>query len=848
MEPVRLSRRRYRRLPALIILMTLIAVTVGALVLFYVEERLVVTTGERLALAAADIADKLDRVLFERYGDIQMMAKAFTDKSDNSEAMTDYLVWMKKAYPVYHWLGVTDARGRIVAATDGASVGEDRSGALWFRSARGGAGVYVQDVQVSEDSGRALVVVFSSPIRGRQGEFLGVVMAQVGLPVLEDVFVRTVRAFQSQQSHTGRIEWQFLTRDGEVIVDSILREAGKVNLKLLALPSALLSASALPGYVEEMHLRRHLPVITGYAQAEGYGEFTGLHWGVLVRMDRRDILAPIWAILRKLSAGAAVIFVPTLGFLLWTTGQLRTEFARGTAAEATLLLRDRAISAISDGIIITDPHQPDAPVVYANPAFERLTGYCPDEVLGRNCCFLHGPGTDPAAVAALQQAFAEERACQVDIQNYRKDGTAFWTNWAVSPVYDATGRVSHFVEVLVDITERRKLEAQLRQAQKMEAIGRLAGGVAHDFNNILTVIWGYSNLLLMRLSSSDPMRKSVEGIAYAGERAADLTRQLLAFSRQQVIQPNVLDLNTVIADMQKMIQRMIGEDIELITALGPELGRIRADRSQIEQVLMNLAVNARDAMPQSGTVIIETANVEFDEHFASLHPGARPGSYVMVAVSDTGIGMDEDTRAHLFEPFFTTKEQGKGTGMGLATVYGIVKQSEGFIWVYSEPGKGTTFKIYLPQVSAPLAPTSAKGPAAQLSYGAETILVVEDEDAVRALMQGILVSLGYTVLEARGGDEALGIADRHSEPIHLLLTDVIMPKLSGPEVAERLAGRCPAMKVLYISGYTDRTIGHRGILKEGVAYIQKPFTPFTLSHKVREVLDEPTGERSGMAT
>src|SRR5438309_3378671 len=371
----------------------------------------------------------------------------------------------------------------------------------------------------------------------------------------------------------------------------------------------------------------------------------------------------------------------------------------------------------------------------------------------------------------------------------------------------------------------------------MEAVGRLAGGIAHDFNNLLTVITSYSDLLLEDLGTDDPKRSDVEQVRKAADGAAALTRQLLAFSRQQVVEPRVVSLNAVVESLQKILRRVLGEDVELAATPGPDLGAVRADVGQLEQVLMNLAVNARDAMPTGGKLTIETGNVEHDPAFARGHGAAAVRRFVMLAVTDTGVGMDEATKARIFEPFFTTKEPGKGTGLGLATVYGIVQQSGGFIWVYSEPGHGTTFKIYLPRVDAPAA-GGAAGPApATVPRGTETVLLVEDEPAVRAIAQQALERQGYTVLAAPSGADALALAAQHGATIHLLLTDVVMPGMSGRDLADRLTAQRPGIRVLYISGYTDNAIVRHGMLEPGLAYLQKPFRPDALVRKVREVLD-----------
>ncbi|MBN2467797.1 MAG: response regulator, partial [Deltaproteobacteria bacterium] len=412
-------------------------------------------------------------------------------------------------------------------------------------------------------------------------------------------------------------------------------------------------------------------------------------------------------------------------------------------------------------------------------------------------------------------------------------------------VKDDHGRTVKTYGVNQDITERKRaeqemasLQEQLRQSQKMEAIGQLAGGVAHDFNNILTVIKGYSQLSLNEMKEEDPFRENIEEIKKSADLAANLTRQLLAFSRRQIMEMKILDLNDLIKNLDKMLRRVIGEDIELVTLLTEDLGRVNADPGQIEQVMMNLAVNARDAMSKGGKLTIETADVELDEEYARAHIAVKPGAYVMLSVSDSGMGMTQEVRDRVFEPFFTTKEKGKGTGLGLSTVYGIVKQSGGNIWVYSEPGKGTTFKVYLPRVDEPLGEIKEKVVEEGLPRGSETILIVEDGEDVLKLAGRILNRQGYTVLETTNGSEALRICKEEKQPIHLILTDVVMPQMSGRELIERCREVRQDFKVIYMSGYTDNTITHHGILEKGMNYIQKPFTIEILTRKVRQVLDE----------
>jgi PAS domain S-box-containing protein len=433
----------------------------------------------------------------------------------------------------------------------------------------------------------------------------------------------------------------------------------------------------------------------------------------------------------------------------------------------------------------------------------------------------------------------------------RKDGSTLPVLVEDRVMRDPDNQIVAIRSTVEDITERRrteealrKSEEQLRQWQRVEAIGRLAGGVAHDFNNLLMTIKGCSELLLGAFDRRDPRREEVDEILKAADRATSLTRQLLAFGRRQVLQPQVLDLNAVVMNMDKMLRRLIGEDVQLMTSLDSDLWSVKVDPGMIEQVVMNLAVNSRDAMPNGGKLTIETTNVTHDEEYASHHVSVKPGYYVMLAISDTGCGMDKETQSHLFEPFFTTKETGKGSGLGLSTVYGIIKQSEGNIWAYSEPGLGTTFKIYLPRVekAAKVYKPRLKPKKGGAPGGTETILLVEDEEPVRSMVSKVLQSKGYTVLEARHGNEAIEVSERCEGSINLMVTDVIMPQMSGRELAERLTLMRPEMHVLYMSGYPDNTIVQHGVLEPGTAFLQKPFTINALELKVREILD---GARKG---
>lgn len=474
---------------------------------------------------------------------------------------------------------------------------------------------------------------------------------------------------------------------------------------------------------------------------------------------------------------------------------------------------------------------------FTNHRMAEMLGETPEGMLGRSLLDFVLPQdaeTFGADLERMREGPPEQRECRLR----RSDGSTVWVLLSASPLRDDEGGMTGMLLIAADITERRALEEQFRQAQKMEAIGRLAGGVAHDFNNLLTIISGYSELLLGRLPAQDPLTRLVMEIKRAGERAAGLTRQLLAFSRKSVLEPKLVDLNGVISESAGMIRRLVGEDVEFRTTLEPRLGRVRVDPGQIDQVILNLVINSRDAMPQGGRLTIETQNIELDASYAQMRPEIKPGQYVMLAVSDTGTGMSEEIKARIFEPFFTTKTKGKGTGLGLATVYGIVRQSGGHINVYSEIGQGTSFKLYLPRVAGAVAVKMYDRTTAPARSGHETILLVEDEEALRAFARQVLQSAGYTVLEAGNGPEALALLEEYHGQIHLLVTDVVMPQMSGRQLAERLLATRFGLKVLYISGYTDDAVVRHGVLQAEVAFLQKPFSPAALTAKVRAVLDQ----------
>jgi len=510
--------------------------------------------------------------------------------------------------------------------------------------------------------------------------------------------------------------------------------------------------------------------------------------------------------------------------------------ARKEAAESIRSSEAAFRSMVEDapyGIVRTDSQ---GKLISANPAFEKMLAYEPPaELLRANLAT--DIFVDSAEFLKLRQrleATGELKDAQIELR--RKDANLITVRCSGRLGKEAHQGQPCFDLFAEDVTEKRILERQLQMAGKMEAIGRLSGGIAHDFNNLLGVMIGYSQLFRRKLDPQSPLLEYADEIQKAGQRAASLTRQLLAFSRQQILTPAVLNLNDLLADMERMLPRLLGEDIAVTTLLSPELGMVKADQSQIEQVIMNLAVNARDAMPTGGKLRIETSNVKLDQAYVRHHPGAKLGDCVMLTVTDSGTGIDQETLPHIFEPFFTTKEVGKGTGLGLATVYGVVKQSGGYIWVSSEPGKGTEFKIYLPQVHEEISaiPSSAFTGSLQ---GTETILLVEDEESLRKLTHAFLQSQGFRVLVAQDGAEAIRLEREHSGGIHLLLTDVIMPGMNGRALADALQLRHPEMRILYMSGYTDSFIAAHGVLDRGKALLSKPFTEEDLIKKVREVLD-----------
>jgi PAS domain S-box-containing protein len=582
-------------------------------------------------------------------------------------------------------------------------------------------------------------------------------------------------------------------------------------------------------------------------------------WYLIAKMEEQEVQAPVRR--RSLGLGlGAVSLILAVGamIILWWRRQ-QSEFYRERyeaeierraveerASQAAHESESRFRTIFEQAAVGMAQSSLDGRFIRLNQRFCEIMGYSRQELLHLTYREITHPddlARDEQRVAQLLRGELSRYA--VEKRYLRKDGGVVWANLTLSLLYSASGDPVHFVVVVEDITgqkraeeERRNLERQLLQAQKMESVGRLAGGVAHDFNNHLTVIDGYCAMLLDEMGPDDPLREPVEEILLAGNRAAALTQQLSAFSRKQMSEPRVISLNDVVADSGKMLSRLIGGDIEIVTHLDPGLGSVVVDPSQMNQVLMNLAINARDAMPDGGRIIMETSNTDLDEGYAAQHAGVEPGPYVLLSITDTGAGMTQEVMQHIFEPFFTTKGVGVGTGLGLSTVYGIVKQAGGWIWVYSEPGKGSTFKLYLPRAGGAPEPPAAPVSAAETLRGTETVLVVEDQPDVRKLTLAMLESQGYRLLEAANGSEALSLCQRYPEPIHLLITDVVMPGMTGRELSRLLVGLRPSLKTLYTSGYPANAIAHEGVLDPGVAYLPKPFSSAQLAAKVREVITE----------
>lgn len=720
--------RQYAWLQVLLVVMTVTSLVIGGIVFYYIEARLLASTGESLALAAADIADKLDRILYERYGDIQMLAR--TIREGDPAAQSGYLNEMKAARPYYLWLGITDAQGRIVAATDPASVGRDRGDHEWFHAVRDRRGIHVQDMQISEDSGNVRAVAFTAPIIGPQGEFRGAVTSRVGLPVLEDVILSTVRALRVQRGESVTIEYQFLDRAGELISDSVLHQEGKVNLKWLALPSALFAGSAQPGYVEEMHVRRRVPVVTGYAQTEGYGDFLRLHWAILVRMDRSAVLTPIRAVLWKLGLAGGVLFVPMIGFLFWTTGRLRAEWAQARSeaarAERAAGEKKRILAAVHVFFIGLDGKNR---VMEWTPAAEKMFGISWSDAIGRPFQELD-IAWDWTAITPTLDSFRGSmehgEMCLDGVLLRKKDDTEAFLKINIGMVFDDTSSV--LVLMGEDVTEgkraeedQKRLKVQLLQTDKMASIGQLAAGVAHEINNPigfvksnLNSLQAYVSDILRVLKAHEVLEASLEAstgeaaacrtavaevrkaVGYHAlledlpplleetkegiERVRGIVQNLKEFSHVDEATRKLADLNRCLQSTLKIVWNELKYKAEVVEEYG-SLPEVNCFPQELNQVFLNLLVNAGHAIKERGRITIRTF-VRGDE--------------VVVEIGDTGCGIPPDNMPRIFDPFFTTKGVGKGTGLGLSISYGIVQKHQGSIEVESEVGTGTTFRVVLP--------------------------------------------------------------------------------------------------------------------------------------------------------
>jgi PAS domain S-box-containing protein len=678
------------------------------------------------------------------------------------------------------------------------------------------------------------------------------VLLQLRIEELERKLIEAERAIQRLSPPAGALsaspEVTFSAEEARRRSEALFRAVIEKSAEVISLTAAdgttrYLTPSAwrLLGWTpEEMGTRTLRDQVVPEDQARIASELSRL-----VRTGERDMSMEIRAYHRDgsivwvESTGTNLLDDPDVRAIVGNYRDITARKRSDEALRASELRYRRIVDNTSDGVWMYDA---SGNTTFMNPRMAEMLGCSVESAIGQPVyAFVDEALRDEAR--ARVAARKEGVVLLAEFRLKRRDGSDLWVSVRSDSLLDDEGNYESSLALMTDITERRKAEAtlrrseeQLRQAQKLEALGRLAGGVAHDFNNVLSVILSYSAMLAADLGPADPMRGDLDEISKAGHRAAALTRQLLMFSRQEVAEPRVLDLNDLLANMGRMLQRILGEDVVLVSVRAPAVGRIRADPGHVEQIIMNLVVNARDAMPTGGKLTIETANVFLDETYAREHLGVVPGAYVRLTVTDTGMGMNAATQARIFEPFFTTKEKGKGTGLGLSTVFGIVQQCQGGIWVYSEPGHGTTFKVHLPRVDAKadritpsVAPVSVRA--------SETILLVEDEDQIRVVAREILRKQGYRVLEARNAGEALLHCESYAGPIHLLLTDVVMPQMSGPELAKRLVRIRPTVRVLCMSGYTDDAVVRHGALADGMAYLQKPITPDNLAQKVRAVLD-----------
>jgi len=695
--------------------------------------------------------------------------------------------------------------------------------------------------------------IVSACVYSRDGRVFAVYQRDGAVPFIPPPMRITGQEFAGGQLHLFRPVKQHEELVGEIFVASDLRDLSSRLMRYLGIAGLVLLVSLLTALMLANRLQRLIsdPILllarvarsvavdknySARAAKQSNDELGQLVDGfneMLAQIQARDVA------LESARDKLEVRVGERTAELAKANEALQLENAERSRAEESLRLLGSAVKQSNESIVITNAELdlPGPSILFVNPAFTTMTGFTAAEVLGKTPRILQGPRTDKAVLKRLRQTLERGETFAGETVNYRKDGKEFDLEWQIAPIRNAADKITHFVAIQRDITDRKRLEARLSQSQKLETVGKLAGGFAHEFNSILTAIIGQSELLLSDLPAGSPLAKNVTEISVAAGRAARLTKQLLAYGRKQFLQPEALDLNKVLAGMEGMFRHLMGGAVDTQIAPSPGLQLVKVDAGQIEQVIMNMVINARDAMPNGGKLMLETANATFDQESVGRYPELKAGDYIMLAITDTGTGMSEEVKARIFEPFFSTKGVGQGTGLGLSTCYGIVKQSGGHISVYSETGRGTTFKIYLPQVERQAIPVRHPG-SLELPRGTETILLVEDDPALREMAATLLRRLGYTVLAAANGVEALSLKQqRDTGHIDLLFTDVVMPHMSGKELADRVRALYPHTKILFTSAYTENAIVHQGVLDKGVVLLQKPFTPSALARKLREVLD-----------
>jgi len=802
-------------------------------------DRVLTREAERLEMAESNQVARLSAVMVEEhFRSVTIYLQAFAArplivdsfKKRDFDTIFREMERARRFMPTLSLISVYDPDGtlRMISPLDPAVINRNYQYRDWYQGVARSWTPYVSQVYRTTADPQHLSVAIAVPLRDAEGNLIGIVAAAEPLGRISE-WLRSV-------TDSGRRAISVIDRNGALLASPVI-DVTKPPVDMSAYDPARRAIAGGEG-------TGAFTAADGARQYAAYMPIRSLGWGVVVEQPdwivharvtdarRQNWTIAVFFMLLSLASGALI------ARLYRTQQQLTTQVSDLTGSEA----RYRSlIQGATYGIYRSN----EKGFVSVNPAMVRMLGYDTEaEVLaldlGRQLY------ADPSQRQRLLTNYKlNEVVTSEELRWKRKDGSLITVRISGRTVPDGSGSGYSFEMIAEDITERRHLEQQLRQSQKMEAVGRLAGGVAHDFNNLLTVISGYNEMSLDALPPEHPARRELEEVRKATERATALTKQLLAFSRQQVLESKVMDLNTVLSSMENLLRRLLGENIELSIILGRKLGHVKADPGQIGQVIMNLAVNARDAMAatRGGKLIIETANVTLDDTFVRDRLSLKPGPYVQVSVTDTGAGMDDETRTHIFEPFFTTKPAGSGTGLGLSTVYGIVNQSGGEISVYSELGIGTTFKVYLPRVDEPAAEEAATPRAGSHVQGKETILLVEDEESVRTLTSHVLRRFGYEVLAATDPPQAMRICRENRGRIALLLTDVVLQKMSGRELAEQISAVEPSIRVLYMSGYTDDAVLHHGVLSAEAYFLQKPFTTDGLARKVREVLDTPAQSR-----